>query len=323
MWLVRKYTGICSQTSLQPAGDGSVRYWASSLQVILIQERPDCLKHSDIQWLQQGDVASEAYFSYRKYDILATVMTQKPVLLLGSEEFTFMFLNRNGSALSCFSELHSYKTPYLFSTNFFFFSLWIPAFPAETQTKLYQIIARAVWLALLSYLPWVFKSTHGCADHRLKTCFSWKFCFNSKYHFIQNIIFFSCSSSFQGVFFRAAPLQRSSHPTAMMLPLFLVEFLKPSLLPAAFMRPGTGFTPGFPLRRPLYCCQMILTVYAAGDSLSLWNEWFYCCQLVREISLKAEPGSSPGSDRFKVEASHHWAKLNRGMDQLHKMNAGL
>lgn len=120
MWLVRKYTGICSQTSLQPVGDGSVRYWASSLQVILIQERPDCLKHSDIQWLQQGDVASEAYFSYRKYDILATVMTQKPVLLLGSEEFTFMFLNRNGSALSCFSELHSYKTPYLFSTNFFF-----------------------------------------------------------------------------------------------------------------------------------------------------------------------------------------------------------
>lgn len=116
------------------------------------------------------------------------------------------------------------------------------------------------------------------------------------------------SSSFQWVFFRATPLQHSSHPTAMMLPLFLVELLKPFLLPAAFMRPSAGFTPGFPLRRPLYCCQTILAVYAAGDSLSLWNELFYCCQLVREISLKAEPESSPGSDQFKGEASHHQAK---------------
>lgn len=116
------------------------------------------------------------------------------------------------------------------------------------------------------------------------------------------------SSSFRWVTFGATPLQRSSRPIAMMLPLFLVELLEPFLLPAAFMCPSAGFTPGFPLRRPLYCCQTILAVYAAGDSLSLWNELFYCCQLVREISLKAEPESSPGSELFKVEASHRRAK---------------
>lgn len=66
--------------------------------------------------------------------------------------------------------------------------------------------------------------------------------------------------------------------------------------------------PSPPLRRPQYCCQMILTVCAAGDSLSLWNELFHGCQLVREISLKAEPESSPGSDQLKVEARHHRAK---------------
>lgn len=45
-----------------------------------------------------------------------------------------------------------------------------------------------------------------------------------------------------------------------------------------------------------------------GDSLSLWNELFYCCQLVREISLKAEPERGPRSNQFKAEASHQQAK---------------
>lgn len=165
----------------------------------------------------------------------------------------------------------------------------------------------ALWL-VLSSLPCAFRCSHGYIDlHHITG--SIPLLLLMEILFLLNI-FLSMDdpSSFQRVFFGATPLWRSSHPTAMRLPLFLVELPKPSLLPVASRPPSTGFTPGFPLRRSLYCCQAILTVYAAGDSLSLWNELFYCCQLVREISLKAEPESSPGSDRLRVDASHHWAK---------------
>lgn len=62
MWLVWKYMGIRNQPSLQQAGDCSVRYWASSLHIMQIRESPDCLEHSEVQRLQQGDVVSGAYF---------------------------------------------------------------------------------------------------------------------------------------------------------------------------------------------------------------------------------------------------------------------
>lgn len=178
-------------------------------------------------------------------------------------------------------------------------------------------MATAVCLVLLGYLLWVSRSGHGYAGPRLKSCATWQRSSQAfaaslgNSSFLQNIAllvcFFLLSVSLPGSTKRSLQrsLQRSSHPTAMMPPLFLVGLLKRVPLPAAFVCPSTGFTPGFPLRRALYCCQTILAVYAAGDSLSLWNELFYCCQLVREMGLKAEPERGPGSDRFKVEASRH------------------
>lgn len=165
----------------------------------------------------------------------------------------------------------------------------------------------ALWF-VLSYLPCAFRCSHGYTDPRGIAGFIPLPLLTEILFLLKVLLSVAAPSSFQRVFFGAAPVWRSSHPSAMRLPLFLVELPKLSLLPVASRRPSSGFTPGFPLRRPLYCCQAILTVYAAGDSLSLWNELFYCCQLVREISLKAEPESGPGSDRLAVEASQHWAK---------------
>lgn len=164
-----------------------------------------------------------------------------------------------------------------------------------------------LWV-VLSYLPCAFRSSHGYTDLCHIAGFIPLPLLTEILFLLKIFLSVVAASAFQRVFFGATPLWHSSHPTAMRLPLFLVELPKLSLLPVTSRHPSTGFTPGFPLRRPLYCCQAILAVYAAGDSLSLWNELFYCCQLVREISLKAEPESCAGSNWLRVEASHHWAK---------------
>ena len=85
-------------------------------------------------------------------------------------------MNRSGSAVSSFSEFHSYKTSYiiLFSTRIFFVSMWIPSISSRNTDKTIsshcKSLATAVWLVLLRYLPWAFRSGHGYADQRLKTC---------------------------------------------------------------------------------------------------------------------------------------------------------
>lgn len=196
----------------------------------------------------------------------------------------------------------------LFSMRIIFFFQLVDSQHFQTdKTVSNHCKSMAVWL-VLSYLPCAFRSNHGYIDLCHIAGFIPLLLLTEILFLLKIFLSVVAPFSFQRVFFGATPLWRSSHPTAMRLPLFLVELPKPSLLPVASRRPSTGFTPGFPLRRPLYCCQAILAVYAAGDSLSLWNELFYCCQLVREISLKAEPESSPESDRLRVEASHHWAK---------------
>lgn len=232
------------------------------------------------------------------------------------------FLNRSGALSRLFQGFLVIRLPTSCLSQRFFSASSQFVDPQHFQQKYRQTYVKsmvtAVWFVLLGYLPWPPKPAVDLQTRGWATTLR-RFPHHGVHHkgsllLLENTVLFHtflslvASSPFQWVSFGGSPLLRSSHPSAMMLPLFLVKSRQPFLLPAAFMCPRAGFTPGFPLRRPLYCCQTILAVYAVGDSLSLWNELFYCCQLVREISLKAEPESGPGSDQFKVEASHHQAK---------------
>lgn len=223
------------------------------------------------------------------------------------------FLNRSGALSHLFQGFLVIRLPTSCLSQGFFSASSQFVDPRHFHQKYRQTytesMATAAWFVLLQKQSWIYKpgvELPHCSTSHIMGSSQGLASSLGKHIFIPYIPLSGCF--FQRVSFGGSPLLHFSHPSAMMLPLFLVKSRQPFLLPTAFMCPRAGFTPGFPLRRPLYCCQTILTVYAVGDSLSLWNELFYCCQLVREISLKAEPESGPGSDQFKVEASHHQAK---------------
>lgn len=178
-----------------------------------------------------------------------------------------------------------------------------------------------LWL-VLSYPPCAFRSSHGYTDLCHIAGFIPLPLVIEILFLLKIFLSMVAPSSFHRVFFGATPLWRSSHPTAMRLPLFLVELRS---LPSSLWHPGI---PAQGLPQASHCVGLCT---AARDPRSICCGWFSqplewiilllpACQRNQLESWARELcWERPARSGSKLQLS----KINQRVHQLDNTGAGL